>query len=140
MNLLNCFVRKPNYSDRMKNDQDSDLNIRVPKKVAGGGATGAVLGAVIAGPVGAVVGGAVGALVGSAVGKNSGDDKKTNARGGAAQKPQVKQMPSKSKSSRSTEETQKSKSSRSTTRSSGNKTRTARSPKATAPRTKGKKK
>jgi len=54
-----------------KNSDGNDLNIRVPKKVAGGGAAGAVLGAVVAGPVGAVVGGAVGALVGNAVEKNS---------------------------------------------------------------------
>ena len=124
----------------MKNDKDSDVNIRVPRKVAGGGATGAVLGAVIAGPVGAVVGGAVGALVGSAVGKNSGDDKKTNARGGASQKPEVKKMPSKPKPSRFTKETPRSKPSRSTTGSGRNKSRAGRSPTSTPPRKKGKKK
>ncbi|MEO8429218.1 MAG: hypothetical protein ABI651_19175 [Verrucomicrobiota bacterium] len=51
----------------MEKNKKSDSDLHVSKKVAGGGATGAVLGAVVGGPIGAVVGGALGALVGSAV-------------------------------------------------------------------------
>ncbi len=97
----------------MKEDKDSQVNIRVSKKVAGGGAAGAVLGAVVAGPVGAVVGGTVGALVGKAVEKNSGLSvrpvKKGHAGSVASQKAQGKRMPSKSRSSRPSQRTRSKK-------------------------------
>jgi len=43
----------------------ADPKMHVRKKVAGG-ATGAMLGAVVAGPIGAIVGGTVGTMIGSA--------------------------------------------------------------------------
>jgi hypothetical protein len=51
----------------MDKNKKSDSNLHVSKRIAGSGATGAVLGAVVGGPIGAVVGGALGAFVGSAV-------------------------------------------------------------------------
>jgi len=101
---------------KTKNSHGNDVNIRVPKKVAGGGAAGAVLGAVVAGPVGAVVGGAVGALVGNAIEKNF-----INERGGKSQKPRQKVAARKPILSRSGQKTASSNSSRSMTPSSRNK-------------------